>query len=231
MECDLPDYFNYRSNSCEKCSMGFVFNLITKLCGYPPLNTNSAGGNICCGTIIKNPEYETCPESTPFYNGKQCINCDSPAYFDLETYSCEFCPEGQGFSKKSHRCIDLAYLEPMHNSTITPANQNYMGIPPTIPEKYENIINCDEATPFYDKRECIKCQSPSYFSFYTNQCLACSDEEIFSVEFHKCVGKDTDKYNNNMTAINNFRGKVKPFDPSLATCPGGRPFFNGHRCI
>lgn len=30
-----------------------------------------------------------------------------------------------------------------------------------------------------------------------------------------------------MTSINNFRGRVPRFDPTVQTCPGDRPFYDG----
>lgn len=34
---------------------------------------------------------ENCPASAPFYNGKDCMNCENGKYFDFEGKDCIEC--------------------------------------------------------------------------------------------------------------------------------------------
>ncbi len=76
------------------CPNGTTFDSSTHLCIYKKYNSNinSNSKNYCCGTLLSDTNAETCPSETPFFNGKQCIGCQLPAYFSITTLSCSLCP-------------------------------------------------------------------------------------------------------------------------------------------
>jgi hypothetical protein len=87
---------------------------------YKKFNSNIDANteNYCCGDPSPEEDLETCPSATPFFNGKGCIACKSPAFFNLGTLACELCPEGQLFSIKQKKCLDKKYVEPTFTSVV-----------------------------------------------------------------------------------------------------------------
>ena len=61
--------------------------------------------NYCCLVPQFDPMIETCPESTPYFNNKECIACVDPKYFNFTLLECLTCENGKKFSKISKICV------------------------------------------------------------------------------------------------------------------------------
>lgn len=50
-------------------------------------------------------EYPSCPQSHPYFNGKECISCPKQSpIFNMENKACIACQDGSYFDEKMHRC-------------------------------------------------------------------------------------------------------------------------------
>lgn len=53
-------------------------------------------------------DYDACPIDKPFYNGKECIQCQS--YFNMNTKECTTCPENTKYNQDTLKCIRNVYV-------------------------------------------------------------------------------------------------------------------------
>jgi hypothetical protein len=99
INCPNGQYFNLTSNMCIYCSYGTSFVLVAKKCvpDTPALitNTNNAPNLLYesfppnlwkswYSSNVSTYHPTDCATPTPYYNGMQCIACNSPyLYFDL----------------------------------------------------------------------------------------------------------------------------------------------------
>jgi hypothetical protein len=85
ISCSLPMYFSFLSNSCEACQNDFVFDSPSKSCITNSFFlSNLTGVENFIGSPLSPLPYDsikTCPSSTPFSNGKQCLSCKLPQFF------------------------------------------------------------------------------------------------------------------------------------------------------
>ena len=47
-----------------------------------------------------------CSQDKPFFNGKECISCESGTYFNADTKACSSCPEGSTFDGEKKKCVN-----------------------------------------------------------------------------------------------------------------------------
>lgn len=136
--CPDASFFDFGSLICKVCPNGTIFDKNTHLCVYQKFNTyvDKDSKNYCCGVLANDTTVQTCPKETPFFNGKQCVACQMPAYFSIQTLSCSLCPEGQGFSLVQYKCIDSKYLQPVYTTVMSPDLQNYFGTPPKYDQQF-----------------------------------------------------------------------------------------------
>lgn len=160
-------FFDFSTSSCKTCPTNTLFDPITHLCTYKKFNTfvDPNIKNYCCGVLATDPNAQTCPKETPFFNGRECIGCQLPAYFSLQTLSCILCPDGQGFSLVQGKCIASKYLQTVYTSLVSPQVQNYLGTPPKVDPAFEKVAPCPADHPYFSGESCIECTLPNYFSF------------------------------------------------------------------
>lgn len=87
------------------------FNAETEICEPIPTdlkNSNPTAVNYAGQQPSSTSLLETCPSSTPFFNGNSCIACESPYYFDYASNSCKVCEDKFTFDVSSRTCILVA---------------------------------------------------------------------------------------------------------------------------
>ena len=45
-----------------------------------------------------------CPQSSPYYNGVQCVSCYLPNHWNTTSLACQTCPNGTIYSIETDRC-------------------------------------------------------------------------------------------------------------------------------
>lgn len=70
--CPTSSFFDFGTLTCQTCPDNTVFDPTTRLCTYKKFNTyiDPNTKNYCCGTLANDPNVQTCPKETPFFNGK-----------------------------------------------------------------------------------------------------------------------------------------------------------------
>lgn len=186
--CPAFSFFDYGSMICKICPPNTIFDPSTHLCVYKKYNSfiSQDSKNYCCGTLAFDPTADVCPRDRPFFNGKECIACALPAYYNIQTLICSLCPEGQGFSLAQGACIDKRFFQTVYTTVISSNVQNYYGTPPKTDPAYQNVTACPADHPYSTGQTCIQCQLPSYFNFEILACQNCPPDFRFDVSTHKC---------------------------------------------
>lgn len=112
VSCALPSYWNFHVMACEICPPGMQFSTDNQVCFVKTLLTDYLNSNLVDAENFANrvppynPNYETCPSTTPYYSysSESCISCSLPQYFDMITSMCESCPEGFIFDTLTQFC-------------------------------------------------------------------------------------------------------------------------------
>ena len=134
-------YFDYCTKKCSRCAEGQDFNPESQTCVtdaggfYTELSNRNliVTGDRAFYDVAKEIKSKItkrmveCPHSTPFFNGNNCINCESPAkYFDLISQKCVGCAQGT-FNVQLRKCreeeivpfIEGKFKEVTHKNTTT----------------------------------------------------------------------------------------------------------------
>ena len=101
---DQSYIFDISKSVCMKCPAGSSFDITTHLCLATPFNMAPSAKNYIGVLPPAVAGGSTCPDSTPFYDGSQCVGCAYPRYFDFSDKTCKGCPEGLSFSLATHLC-------------------------------------------------------------------------------------------------------------------------------
>jgi hypothetical protein len=56
-----------------------------------------------------------CPKNLPFNNGKECVACYLPQYWNLDNNLCEWCPENSVYNINQKKCIPCPDNTPITN--------------------------------------------------------------------------------------------------------------------
>lgn len=100
ISCTLPLFFNFSSQVCSACDSSYSFDINTKDCVLDPSKvyfTNSLNGvsnyigNPPIIADLSNKVTKACPAEKPFSNGKQCVECSSPKFYNFQSNQCEKC--------------------------------------------------------------------------------------------------------------------------------------------
>lgn len=88
--------FDASLKSCVACPPGSSYNQTIHQCdtssGETVLKNSYGGAPNSIGTIpptVNN--LTTCPQTSPFFDGQQCVNCQLPNFFDFNTKVCQAC--------------------------------------------------------------------------------------------------------------------------------------------
>lgn len=105
--------FNLLQRRCISCGPGGSVDTVTRKCVMkgPTLKTNYDAPNYSLEGLARIPPApptatQTCPISTPFFNGVKCIACALPSYFSVLNGFCKNCPNGQIFDALQKKCVE-----------------------------------------------------------------------------------------------------------------------------
>lgn len=93
--CFIPNYFDFSSQSCKKCSSGYYHN------GYGCVPAN-------CPTSYTFDTYHlrcVCPWYTPKQLNGACVPCDQGTVYNNYTKQCQPCPAGTTVSNDFTICL------------------------------------------------------------------------------------------------------------------------------
>ncbi len=68
--------------------------------------------------------YLKCEEKTRYFDGKQCVSCILPNYFDFDKNSCSSCNSGYSFDTQSRLCL---IIEAKYKTDMNAGNIYYNG--------------------------------------------------------------------------------------------------------
>lgn len=196
----MPHFFNFVTKKCASCPFREEFSVEQKKCvkkqllsGYKNnylVDADNFAGNI----PTYDPQYETCDKATPFFDGKNCIKCELPQYFNMTEKSCVTCPTDNYFNIINKQCefSNQKFITNLKSDDIY-YNGDYQQIIAFNEAKKKgnpSIQDCPAETPYYQARadKCISCpKDKPLFNMKYNECIACGSESYFSIEKHVCV--------------------------------------------
>lgn len=242
---------------CELCPQGTQFVSSKKSCQSnsttgptPTISNPSAKDKILGPDPVPGANDVLCPETAPFFNGTNCINC--PDIFNAATKLCVACQNGSRWNSTMDWCeSDTVPLNPNQtnntnstgNQTTSPAfvsNPNFKDFiigPDPVPTNESKV--CPQEEPFFDGEQCIKCFS--LFNSYTGGCVVCPENTAWNSSTDLCVSSDggsvDPSVDPNSPTISNpaAADRIKGPDPvpteAQVPCPVETPFFDGHQCL
>lgn len=94
----------------------------------------------------------TCPPSSPYSNGVQCLSCDLPRYFDFGAKSCVSCAQGTVYNSVAKRCE---------------------GCPPSSPIEKDGVCLACPSGSHFDRAQklCVSCPVGTVFNATISSCL------------------------------------------------------------
>jgi hypothetical protein len=190
-----------------------------------PNATNLASGTNIIGNATTNPNDVPCPSSTPYFNGTDCISCQSPSpLFNLNTLKCSSCPSGTSYDINTNSCVQLK-----PNATNLASGTNILGNLTSNP----NDIPCPASTPYFNGTSCISCQSPNpLFDVKTQKCTSCPNGTNYDSTLSACLTPVAASPNaTNVAAATNYTGPKPVSAPYDVPCPSSTPYFDGTICI
>ncbi len=120
-------YYDAVSQQCLECPVGssMVKDNITKQC--------------------------RCPESAPIYVNGNCKACSNTSYYyDVNSSSCQLCPNGMTVSYSNNTCMCFYTQIYVNNSCTCPADK-----------------------PYLTNSGCVACYLPKYYNTNTRECITC----------------------------------------------------------
>ena len=236
-----PIIYDISTKACSACPTGSTFNFSINQCAYSSgvtvlKNTYPGQTNYFGKQPAFDPKLTSCPSSSPFFSGSQCISCPLPNYFDYASSLCLQCGTGLKFDTINHICIPNSSVIPpnqLFNSNINPSSQNYVGVIPAVNPLYST---CTPQKPFFNGINCLSCSLPFYFNFTANACQGCTSYNMFNTTTKSCVINPAQiYYTSSLTGVNNYIGlpKAVPFNNNkkIVPCPPNTPFSNGIQCL
>lgn len=85
---------NYKS--CIKCPTNYVYDSNSFQCILDKSSSVSGPKS--------SDECKSLNPYTPFYDGKSCVSCYLPRYWNLENLKCEDCPSGNNYDINTKSC-------------------------------------------------------------------------------------------------------------------------------
>jgi len=159
--------FNMKTKACDKCPTETNVNVDLRICQQMPHNSNFKDANNWSldgapSLPIPDPKISNCSSSTPYYNGKACINCASGTWWSVKDSVCKSCPTGQIFDDNTKSCIKPTgnFLTSLSNSNWVTAPGNFTKVlqeRADVLTKNPNMTECGLNTPYWDGVQCINC--------------------------------------------------------------------------
>lgn len=135
------------------------------------------------GQASSPPPYsslKTCPQDKPFTNGVICIACVLPQFFNMENGQCQSCPNGLLFNLTTRSCGGGTGTK--FNSYLL-GQRNFVGKVPI----YQSLLGvCSKDKRYFNGVECIVCEIPKFFNFFTLSCETCPLKYTFDTTIQAC---------------------------------------------
>ena len=97
----MPRYWNLVNKTCDSCPLGTNYDTSQKLCtacengqkfDFTKFMCVNITLTVIVTPVITKPQIPACPSTTPFWDGKQCVSCYLPKYWNSDNKTCESCP-------------------------------------------------------------------------------------------------------------------------------------------
>lgn len=171
-------YFDLALKTCVDCKANEAYLSSTRKCvsAQTVTNTNNLTNYIESDTstlaslkteISKiNGPVAPCPVETPYYDGKNCMNCPTATpYFNLETKTCVNCPKGTVYSPTARKCAVYVTNTTNLQNYIESKNYTLPNVKTQIAESKTPTQPCPPVTPYFSVSECINCPTATpYFN-------------------------------------------------------------------
>jgi hypothetical protein len=102
------------------CPTGYIFQPNNRSCLARTFNSNPLAQNYSGSFPAQITGLDTCPITTPFFNGVSCVGCSNLEFFDFGTMGCLTCQTNTVFDPSTHLCVYKKY-----NSNVNTNNTNY----------------------------------------------------------------------------------------------------------
>ena len=169
IQCNgILNLFNMQLAKCEKCPSGYKIHMTKHTCELVPhyTNFNLTNRNYMLGGAKALPAapagVTSCPSTQPYWNSTNCVKCNLPEYWNVNTSQCLSCIPGLVFDTILKNCTrphnnTLSYL--FGNSRWVTAPGNLTNV---LSARAKNVTNknytiCSRATPYFDGIHCINC--------------------------------------------------------------------------
>ena len=106
--------FELSSETCVQCPKNTVYNSELHICASPVNGTTSINGTsgivLPTGSCDSGRYYNetlkkcVCPSNAPYFDGKQCISCILPLFFNKSALKCDSCPVDQAYDIVKEIC-------------------------------------------------------------------------------------------------------------------------------
>ena len=157
MSCPKDTRYDTRTGTCEKCPYYLpILNgnecvacpdnshyvKESKVCMMCPVNTTFDAATVTCASkpVIEEPECSTngyydyqsmsckCPFDRPHDTGRDCINCESPYFWDATKKICAQCADGLVYNEATQECQSCPINAPFEKDGVCigcPLNTHY----------------------------------------------------------------------------------------------------------
>lgn len=201
--CYLPRYWNLDTKECEACEKGTFYDITEMECVVCHEGFKYDKATYRCVRTTAFPSVPSCPDEAPFYNGKECVSCYLPKYWNYDTSTCETCPQPQHYDITLKQC---ATCEEGYRFDI---------------KSYGCVkIVCPDDAPFYNGQKCVACYLPKYWNLDTRACEECAANLHYDIVQKKCVGCGEKE-----------RFDEESYECVEVVCEGLTPFWNGKECV
>lgn len=189
---------------------------------------------------IRYDNITNCPIDFPFFDGKQCIQCNPPTpVFDISQKKCFACPPETHIDNAQKKCVpDKHYT---NFSTVS----NWAPESGPFPTPDPDATPCPSTAPYYNGTFCIQCPMPKYFDIPSQSCQYCPNGTVFGLNEKACVTSLKNMLTKLsgtrwVTPTNNFTNVLKEraaiLDENKTSgmyreCPAETPYYDGITCI
>lgn len=174
MQCPSGSYLI--NNTCHQCPAGTVYDKVHQKCKQCPAGSYYNAAQDQC--LVNTTSSSTCPNST-FWDGRTCVTCFLPSYWNLDTLKCENCSSGLYYNVNTRKCqtcpngtiFDLnKYQCVWSGGSNTTATVNTNNVATTTSTTSSTNGNCPSTAPFWNGNTCVSCYLPQYWNHDTKKC-------------------------------------------------------------
>lgn len=141
-----------------------------------------------------------CPKNVPFDDGKECVVCYLPKFWNYNTKTCDSCPENQFYDinrlacvkcpdgtvlsgYKCLRCPDGTFYDVNTKKCVSLERKCTSNM---IWNTASNNCTCPSNLPFFDGNTCVSCYLPKYWNLETKSCDECLIGQFYNIHTYRC---------------------------------------------